>query len=130
MNGALANLMTSPRTGVALLALIVLGAIFQSLSNHLHLASIALRIAILLYLSYGALTGRRSAALVLSFLLVLGAGGTILFATRTPIALSSELILSAAWATLLVATAGYLCLSPAMRRSFVKANEGSKHREL
>jgi hypothetical protein len=112
------KLKLAPRPLLGLLALLFLGMLILTVQAPSTIMSVAIKFAIFLYLAYGAVSGRRSAAYILAAFCAGSAVFTAMQLTEEPLSASIEDILLVGWAFVLLALAIYLVASPSMRRLF------------
>ena len=117
----LAKLKLAPRLLLVLLALLFVGLSALTLQVPPALQTIAIKFAILLYLAYGAVSGRRSAAYILAALCAASAVLTAMQLLEEPLSLNVEDMLLGGWVFVLVVLAAYLAVSPAMRRLYASS---------
>ena len=119
------KLKLAPRPLLALLALLFLGMTILAVQAPSTLQSVAIRFAIVLYLAYGAVSGRRSAAYLLAAFCAGSAVFTAMQFTEEPPSMNVEDILLVGWALVLFALAIYLIASSSMRRLFATSKHAS-----
>ena len=115
------ELKVAPRLLLVLLALLFVGLTGISLQAPPSFQSIAIKFALLLYLAYGAVSGRRSAAYILAALCAASAVLTTMQLLEEPLSPTVEETLLVGWVFVLVALAAYLVVSPAMRRLYASS---------
>ena len=97
------------------LVLVFLGAIGPALFDPGNKGAYVLRGLVVVYLGYGILCRRRSAAYVLCFLLLLGVAFTAYFAFVDPPRMGTSALLPVLWIAVLLSTVLYIALSPTVR---------------
>lgn len=108
----------APRPLIALLAAIVVGRIGLALMMSAPLIYPMLQVALVAFMAWRALDGKRSAAYILGGLFLLGGLAAVFQAIELVRLASVLVVIFGAWGLLLLATAGYIFLSPVVRRFY------------